>query len=646
MRLCGSFTWRVRTNLGSRTAETGASNRGDSFTDLRAFEEEMDGSDVSLFIDEAQFCKGKFQGLFLTHCAPRRRTDLFHALATSAGSLTSGARVVFCGTHPRMYVLREVNTAQGGPTAFSLSTHVSADMMVESLVRHLEVSEADLRADKEVIRLLGWLEGRAAHFFGDGWSAIRTRLKDTTSDESTVACVKEALRIATQKRVAVMTRVWKAFVKLAPQDMQNAVLDAVLWSGGVLKKKPHEAWPDALIQSGLAVVPSDDAVAIDLASEPLLHERLLESLAAPKPLQEATGFGAYLRGVVREKKGLGWEKTFALHALVRGWKAEVALEDVLGRVAVKWPASLAGARVSLERTPSARYDLFSCLFDGEGNPLDGVLAVNFNSFAGPDAAFLAQVGGKYVLVLVRSRNDETGTVVDAVKSVTLGRIGKKITRAKERDYAERMATRSAVTRRVRANVAMLRARSATAKHAFDNAIRVVAHPFAFDDAAVRRIEEFNSSHPTQPILLVTKDPAAVHSTIIESAADKPVPSMTLGPAEGDSALERKMLDDLVVGEEPFAPLAAADMPEGVTAEERQALESAWEVRRVLTGCGKDMLVRICDKLGLPSSRLSDSGLAEALVDHISVWRCAREWRLRMTDVEVVNEWVESARRDP
>jgi hypothetical protein len=66
-----------------------------------------------------------------------------------------------------MYVLREVNTAQGGPRAFSLSTHVTADMMVESLVRHLEVSETNLKADEEDIRLLGRLEGRAAHFFGD-----------------------------------------------------------------------------------------------------------------------------------------------------------------------------------------------------------------------------------------------------------------------------------------------------------------------------------------------------------------------------------------------------------------------------------------------------------------------------------------------
>ena len=134
--------------------------------------------------------------------------------------------------------------------------------------------------------------------------------------------------------------------------------------------------------------------------------------------------------------------------------------------------------------------------------------------------------------------------------------------------------------------------------------------------------------------------------VAETEVDTASVTVTLGPAVSDSALERKALDDIIAGEEPFAPLAAADMPEGVTAEERQALEGAWEVRRVLTGCGKDVLVRICDKIGLPASRLSDSGLAEALVDHISVWRWAREWRLRMTDVEVVNEWVESARRDP
>jgi hypothetical protein len=603
-----------------------------------ALAKELGCTDVSLFIDEAQFCKGKLEGYFRKVAAPAEPTDLFHALASAGGTIASTARVVLCGTHPHMYQLvREVSGAQGGPEAFSVSTHITSDAMVDSLVHYLHVSKDDLTADKVLMKDLKRLEGRAAHFFGKGWEKIQGELEKAASETKTVDCVKQVLTEVVKTREADMANVVRTFVAKAPTDVKDEVLDAVLWEGGVLAKTAG-GWPDAFVVSGLAVV-QQDAVAISFANEPTLHHALTKELAQPEPLKTGKGFGAFLRSVVRSNKGLGWEKTFALYALARGFERHATLTDVLGQVAVSLPWGLNEAQVLFRRIASAKYDLFSCLFDADGTPLDDVIAVNFNIFAGPDAAFFTKVGEQqHVLVLVQNKNVETGTVVKAVKSVTLGRIGEQVKEGNELDE------RTETTRRARANVAELRAKSQAARHAFDNAIRVIAHPFGFDERAIRRINEFNERYPAEPILLVTKHPDNVHKSILRSAKVTPVPSMTLGPVHSDADLERVTLDSLLADSKQPKKRATAAAAAAAAAADSGA-RSMNVLRLVLTGHTKDVLLRVCDDLGLSTAGLTKANLAAAIVDHIPKWRAVDESRAPKPDLDVVNEWVVAAKRN-
>jgi hypothetical protein len=188
---------------------------------------------VCLFIDEAQFCKGMFQGLFLTRVSPST-TDLFHALFTSASCLASQAHVVFCGTHPNMHrIVREVSAAQGGPSSFSLVTYITSDMMVESMARYLRLSASELEADEGVMDSLRKLEGRAANFFGDGWAKIQAKLSEASSVATpTITLVREALGAAVVELEGSFVDVVDGFCKGATEEVVHQVLDAVLsWRG-------------------------------------------------------------------------------------------------------------------------------------------------------------------------------------------------------------------------------------------------------------------------------------------------------------------------------------------------------------------------------------------------------------------------------
>jgi hypothetical protein len=405
------------------------------------------------------------------------------------------------------------------------------------------------------------------------------------------------------------------------ENEANAVLDAVLWDGGLLPMSSG-SWPDKMIDSGLAIIPSG-AVAIDLAAEPLLHAELTNRLRDASVLRDVKGYGKWLRVVANSDKGLAWEKVFALHALSAA-STRVQLPKVLGvsPPGFIFPPLLSNATVLLTRTASAWDNIFSCLFDDGGNPLPEVLAVKFNQFAGPDIAFFARLeNGAQVLVLVQCRNVAEGTVADAVQSVTLGNIG---ARSATRDSASRERTK--VTKRVRANVADLRKSEAPeARWAFDNAVRVVAHPFGFQHDAVEHINTFNNDHPGEAVLLAQLDADAVHSSILQHSRTEPPPQLRLGSVS-DSSLRRISLEGIADDVEP-----SEGSRDDATVDEAVALE------KILARCVMHTLVKIGDKVGVPTRKRLKAELVSLIVAHLP-----RALYPGVKDIDIINQLVRDA----
>ncbi len=262
-----------------------------------ALRNELEARQLCLFVDEAQFCKGVRQGRFLSRGDPGNPADLFHAVATSANGLAGNARIVFCGTDPRMHVhVGSVSGAQGGPEPFSVTTHITADMMAESLAEYLHVDADSVLRNRELRALLDELEGRASNFFGTGWKCIVRAFRElgappldvTARGRETLRVLATALAAAVVSRQRSMQNVVNTFFERAERTAVDAVLDAVLWRGGILPLTSGR-WPDQIVESGLAIVPRN-AVAIDLSAEPLLHAELTSRLTDPTELREATRF--------------------------------------------------------------------------------------------------------------------------------------------------------------------------------------------------------------------------------------------------------------------------------------------------------------------------------------------------------------------
>jgi hypothetical protein len=370
----------------------------------------------------------------------------------------------------------------------------------------------------------------------------------------------------------------------------------------------------------------------------------MKRLVDAKSLQDVTGFATKLREEANTpaSKGVAWEKTVALHALIVSRLAPASLAAVLGTSppGFAWPASLVGATVQVRRTVSACDDAFSCLFDERGNPRLDALAVNFNVFAGPDLAFFATVRERHFLVVVQCRNVQEGSIADAVASVTLGRIGARVAKL-DGEGGDAFVKRTRATRRARANVAFVRGLSTSAKFAFDHAIRVVAHPFGFTRDAVERINTYNSTSAgiACPILLAVRDAAAVGDSIFQVAAGHIRPELSLPASVLDADLAHVPLEGIISADE-LAAIPDAELPTTLSEEERRALRAKSLEALLVERLTKDGLAAVCREVGLPPrvGRERKAAIASMLVRQIGAWREFTS-STDSTDAEVVEYWI-------
>jgi len=605
-----------------------------SWTDAhaRALSADAGQSAMPIFaVDEAHILHGAHKGTFL-HSAresgARVPADLFHGMARCCDELVGeGIIAAMAGTDPHLpeYV-GEVSTAQGGFCVLPITTHITTANMQDSLRNCLR---RELVFTEEIVASLRLLEGRAANFFGGGLHSVIRAIARCEHGADVTPVVAKTLRAAVQKRADVFDRVVSVFLTAVEhtrgadlaRSVQNRVLRAVLWNDASLAKEGSQ-WDTNLVASGLAA--TDDAVAtLDLGSEPLLLEALWKTLTDASKLRNGTGYAAFLRDRVSgDGKGLAWEELLAL-TMVTKVRCN-PLGDALVWTHVlppapsgfEWPLHLSTA---VRRTVSARAEMLDVLFAADGSPNLDVLAVNVNQFLGPDLMFFG-FGVDVVthqrleprLVLVQARTVKSGSVVDAVKTVTLGRLVRdkeqQPDRARDQDTDSHGKTSS--LRRAREHV---QAMSSAIASYLESAIRVVAYPYTFPPDVVESINAYNRLNPDHPIVLVgnyTKDD--VHESVLGAAVSTnavPAPALDLvaARAPGIGSMPHLTLGDarelchvsICFPEQSADAALVADMPGGVAkppARHTSFHVQAPTAKRVLQLATVDVLKRVFNAL--------------------------------------------------